>query len=64
MMGQCIASYGMFQTYAGNARELAAWLTQFLLHKGEPPVCTHKRNSELINSLLGLPKVMNEAGRK
>ncbi|ROT62682.1 pigment-dispersing hormone type 1 [Penaeus vannamei] len=24
----------------------------------------HKRNSELINSLLGLPKVMNDAGRR
>nr|P37085.1 RecName: Full=Pigment-dispersing hormone A peptides; Contains: RecName: Full=PDH precursor-related peptide; Short=PRPP; Contains: RecName: Full=Pigment-dispersing hormone A; Short=PDH A; AltName: Full=Light-adapting distal retinal pigment hormone A; Short=DRPH A; Flags: Precursor [Faxonius limosus]AAB26385.1 pigment-dispersing hormone preprohormone [Faxonius limosus]prf//1912192A pigment-dispersing hormone [Faxonius limosus] len=24
----------------------------------------HKRNSELINSILGLPKVMNEAGRR
>ncbi|BES89403.1 Pigment-dispersing hormone (PDH) [Nesidiocoris tenuis] len=23
----------------------------------------HKRNSELINSLLGLPKVLNDAGR-
>jgi hypothetical protein len=54
----------LFQMYAGNARELATWLMQFLFHKGEPPVCTHKRNSELINSLLGLPKVLNEAGRK
>ncbi|XP_064101868.1 pigment-dispersing hormone type 1 [Macrobrachium rosenbergii] len=25
---------------------------------------THKRNSELINSLLGLPKVMTDAGRR
>ncbi|ROT62683.1 pigment dispersing hormone related peptide precursor 79 - penaeid shrimp (Penaeus sp.) [Penaeus vannamei] len=24
----------------------------------------HKRNSELINSLLGIPKVMNDAGRR
>ena len=24
---------------------------------------TQKRNSELINSLLGLPKIMNDAGR-
>ncbi|XP_047481337.1 pigment-dispersing hormone type 1-like [Penaeus chinensis] len=24
----------------------------------------HKRNSELINSLLGIPKVMNDAGKR
>ena len=27
------------------------------------PLATQKRNSELINSLLGLPKIMNDAGR-
>ncbi|XP_050711448.1 pigment-dispersing hormone 1 peptides-like isoform X5 [Eriocheir sinensis] len=27
-------------------------------------VVSHKRNSELINSILGLPKVMNDAGRR
>lgn len=26
--------------------------------------CEHKRNSEIINSLLGLPKVMSDGGRK
>ncbi|XP_069695648.1 pigment-dispersing hormone peptides [Periplaneta americana] len=49
---------------AVNARELTNWIMQLLLHKGEPTICTHKRNSELINSLLGLPKVLNDAGRK
>nr|BAC76715.1 circadian neuropeptide PDF [Gryllus bimaculatus] len=29
-----------------------------------PLMCVHKRNSEIINSLLGLPKVLNDAGRK
>jgi hypothetical protein len=53
----------MFQTDAVNTRELVSWITQLLLHK-EAPMCSHKRNSELINSLLGLPKVLNEAGKK
>ncbi|XP_063232791.1 pigment-dispersing hormone peptides isoform X2 [Bacillus rossius redtenbacheri] len=44
-------------------RELASWILQ-LLHRGEPSLCTQKRNSELINSLLALPKVLNDAGRK
>ncbi|PSN52637.1 Pigment-dispersing hormone peptide [Blattella germanica] len=52
------------ETNAVNARELTNWIMQILMHKGEPTVCTHKRNSELINSLLGLPKVINDAGRK
>jgi hypothetical protein len=54
----------MFQTNAVNTRELVSWITQLLLHKEEPVICSHKRNSELINSLLGLPKVLNEAGKK
>jgi hypothetical protein len=53
----------MFQT-AVDTRELVSWITQLLLHKAEPTMCAQKRNSELINSLLGLPKVLNEAGRK
>nr|UES72889.1 pigment dispersing factor [Carausius morosus] len=44
-------------------RELATWIMQ-LLHRGEPMLCNQKRNSELINSLLALPKVLNDAGRK
>lgn len=28
------------------------------------PIYHHKRNSEIINSLLGLPKTMSDAGRK
>nr|P09929.2 RecName: Full=Pigment-dispersing hormone peptides; Contains: RecName: Full=PDF precursor-related peptide; Contains: RecName: Full=Pigment-dispersing factor; Short=PDF; Flags: Precursor [Romalea microptera]AAA90959.1 pigment-dispersing factor precursor [Romalea microptera] len=44
-------------------RELASWLAQ-LAHKNEPAICAHKRNSEIINSLLGLPKLLNDAGRK
>lgn len=54
----------MFQTNAANTRELVSWITQLLLHKREPIMCSHKRNSELINSLLGLPKLLNEAGKK
>jgi hypothetical protein len=54
----------MFQMNAANTRELVSWITQLLLHKGEPIMCSHKRNSELINSLLGLPKLLNEAGKK
>ncbi|KDR21015.1 Pigment-dispersing factor [Zootermopsis nevadensis] len=53
-----------FQTNAVNVRELATWIMQLLLHKGQQTICTHKRNSELINTLLGLPKILNEAGRK
>ena len=47
-----------------SARELTNWIMQMFMHKGEPAICTHKRNSEIINSLLGLPKVLNDAGRK
>jgi hypothetical protein len=54
----------MFQMNAVNTRELVSWIIQLLLHKGEPIMCSHKRNSELINSLLGLPKLLNEAGKK
>jgi hypothetical protein len=54
----------LFQVNAVNTRELVSWITQLLLHKGEPIMCSHKRNSELINSLLGLPKLLNEAGKK
>ncbi|XP_046995641.1 pigment-dispersing hormone peptides [Schistocerca americana] len=44
-------------------RELATLLAQ-LAHRNEPAICAHKRNSEIINSLLGLPKLLNDAGRK
>jgi hypothetical protein len=54
----------MFQTNAVSTSELVSWITQLLLRKEQPVMCTHKRNSELINSLLGLPKVLNEAGKK
>ncbi|XP_066995663.1 pigment-dispersing hormone peptides [Anabrus simplex] len=46
------------------SRELAAWLMDLVRRTDAPTICTHKRNSELINSLLGLPKVLNDAGRK
>ncbi|KAG8239166.1 hypothetical protein J437_LFUL018917 [Ladona fulva] len=46
------------------AREIASWLTQLAARGAEHPIPAHKRNSELINSLLGLPKVMNDAGKK
>ncbi|XP_059483426.1 pigment-dispersing hormone peptides-like [Neocloeon triangulifer] len=48
-------------------RELANYLLDLAkeaLARSAKPMCERKRNSELINSLLGLPKVMNDAGRK
>ncbi|XP_065331758.1 pigment-dispersing hormone type 1 [Cloeon dipterum] len=49
-------------------RELASYLfglaQEALDRSTKPQMCVRKRNSELINSLLGLPKVMNDAGRK
>ncbi|XP_075212653.1 pigment-dispersing factor [Lycorma delicatula] len=42
------------------ARELFNWLYEITLRNENQ----HKRNSEIINSLLGLPKVLNDAGRK
>ncbi|KAK9511231.1 hypothetical protein O3M35_005828 [Rhynocoris fuscipes] len=42
-----------------SVRELASWLL-YLAQRHDQP---HKRNSEIINSLLGLPKVLNDAGR-
>nr|XP_045597518.1 pigment-dispersing hormone A peptides-like isoform X1 [Procambarus clarkii] len=50
-------------------REVVAELAAQILRVAQGPWGTmaggpHKRNSELINSILGLPKVMNEAGRR
>nr|CAD7264880.1 unnamed protein product [Timema shepardi] len=45
------------------SKELTNWIMQ-MIHRSEPAMCPHKRNSELINSLLALPKVLNDAGRK
>ncbi|XP_027233264.2 pigment-dispersing hormone type 1-like [Penaeus vannamei] len=49
-------------------REVVSELAAQILRVAQGPSAfaagPHKRNSELINSLLGLPKVMNDAGRK
>ncbi|XP_069935831.1 pigment-dispersing hormone 1 peptides-like [Cherax quadricarinatus] len=50
-------------------REVVAELAAQILRVVHGPWYTvvpgpHKRNSELINSILGLPKVMNDAGRR
>jgi hypothetical protein len=42
----------------GGAKELVSLLMELAQHER-----VHKRNSEIINSLLGLPKVLNDAGR-
>ncbi|XP_027233271.1 pigment-dispersing hormone type 1-like [Penaeus vannamei] len=51
-----------------SERELVSELAAQILRVAQGPSAfaagPHKRNSELINSLLGLPKVMNDAGRK
>nr|BAD13514.1 pigment dispersing factor [Meimuna opalifera] len=46
--------------YGPSTRELASWLLEWAQKNDH----AHKRNSEIINSLLGLPKVLNDAGRK
>ncbi|KAK6618325.1 hypothetical protein RUM44_002777 [Polyplax serrata] len=48
------------------ARHMAKWLIK-AVQNNDLAVCnlsTHKRNSEIINSILGLPKNLNDAGRK
>ncbi|XP_071534589.1 pigment-dispersing hormone peptides-like [Panulirus ornatus] len=48
-------------------REVVAELAAQILRVAQGPwgsVGPHKRNAELINSILGLPKVMNDAGRR
>ncbi|XP_042876480.1 pigment-dispersing hormone type 1-like [Penaeus japonicus] len=49
-------------------RELVSELAAQILRVAEGPSAfvagPHKRNSELINSLLGIPKVMTDAGRR
>ncbi|XP_054284822.1 pigment-dispersing hormone peptides-like [Macrosteles quadrilineatus] len=46
--------------YVPSAPELASWILELAQRNDH----AHKRNSEIINSLLGLPKVLNDAGRK
>ncbi|XP_066907905.1 retrovirus-related Pol polyprotein from type-1 retrotransposable element R1 4 [Halyomorpha halys] len=48
---------GLLQTLSG--KETPIWLSELLRSEDH----THKRNSEIINSLLGIPKVLNDAGR-
>ncbi|XP_037781756.1 pigment-dispersing hormone type 1-like [Penaeus monodon] len=49
-------------------RELVSELAAQILRVVQGPSAfvagPHKRNSELINSLLGIPKVMTDAGRR
>ncbi|XP_042888320.1 pigment-dispersing hormone type 1 [Penaeus japonicus] len=49
-------------------REVVSELAAQILRVAQGPSAfvagPHKRNSELINSLLGIPKVMNDAGRR
>ncbi|XP_047481280.1 pigment-dispersing hormone type 2 [Penaeus chinensis] len=49
-------------------REVVVELAAQILRVAQGPSAfvagPHKRNSELINSLLGIPKVMNDAGRR
>ncbi|XP_047481306.1 pigment-dispersing hormone type 1-like [Penaeus chinensis] len=44
--------------------ELAAQILRVVQRPSGFVAGPHKRNSELINSLLGIPKVMNDAGRR
>ncbi|XP_037088644.1 pigment-dispersing hormone 1 peptides-like [Pollicipes pollicipes] len=48
-----------------GTRQVIGELAGRILRLARPasPLGTQKRNSELINSLLGLPKIMNDAGR-
>ncbi|KAG8256591.1 hypothetical protein J6590_065302 [Homalodisca vitripennis] len=46
--------------YVPSAPELASWILEMAQRNDH----AHKRNSEIINSLLGMPKVLNDAGRK
>ncbi|XP_042876484.1 pigment-dispersing hormone type 2 isoform X1 [Penaeus japonicus] len=49
-------------------REVVSELAAQILRVAQGPSAfvagPHKRNSELINSLLGIPKVMTDAGRR
>nr|XP_027233264.1 pigment-dispersing hormone type 1-like [Penaeus vannamei] len=63
---------GLQLTLAQNSqvyeREVVSELAAQILRVAQGPSAfvagPHKRNSELINSLLGIPKVMNDAGRR
>ncbi|XP_042876486.1 pigment-dispersing hormone type 1 isoform X3 [Penaeus japonicus] len=61
------------QTASGDTlkrfeREVVSELAAQILRVAQGPSAfvagPHKRNSELINSLLGIPKVMTDAGRR
>ncbi|XP_024082760.1 uncharacterized protein LOC112126942 [Cimex lectularius] len=49
--------YGM---PGSDTKDMALWLFDLLQKNDHVQI---KRNSEIINSLLGLPKVLNDAGR-
>ncbi|XP_069984567.1 pigment-dispersing hormone type 1-like [Penaeus vannamei] len=56
------------ETLKHYEREVVSELAAQILRVAQGPSAfaagPHKRNSELINSLLGIPKVMNDAGRR
>jgi len=52
------------QHYRDLANYLVELAKEAMAKASDSQPCERKRNSELINSLLGLPKVMNDAGRK
>nr|XP_027233266.1 pigment-dispersing hormone type 1-like [Penaeus vannamei] len=68
-----VVAMSLQQTASGETlkhyeRELVSELAAQILRVAQGPSAfvagPHKRNSELINSLLGIPKVMNDAGRR
>ncbi|XP_027233267.2 pigment-dispersing hormone type 1-like [Penaeus vannamei] len=68
-----VVAMSLQQTASGETlehyeREVVSELAAQILRVAQGPSAfvagPHKRNSELINSLLGIPKVMNDAGRR
>ncbi|XP_042876475.1 pigment-dispersing hormone type 1-like [Penaeus japonicus] len=51
-------------TFMSVVSELAAQILRVAQGPSAFVAGPHKRNSELINSLLGIPKVMTDAGRR
>ncbi|XP_042876488.1 pigment-dispersing hormone type 1-like [Penaeus japonicus] len=64
----CLQVSGAREDLMDFKREVVSELAAQILRVAEGPSAfvagPHKRNSELINSLLGIPKVMNDAGRR
>ncbi|XP_047481297.1 pigment-dispersing hormone type 1-like [Penaeus chinensis] len=68
MASTCLQVSGAREDVGYFERELVSELAAQILRVAQGPSAfvagPHKRNSELINSLLGIPKVMNDAGRR